>query len=1138
MPSRYKPLKKKKEETPAPKNEGRVPDWMQHIAATGLRVAGPALGSFAGGAAGAAAGGVGAVPGAVAGGALGGGISEAIAQKLEPGGLHRKVNPGRVVVSGALGAVPGTMAVRSGKVLASAGMGAAMGYAGTAGNKIADGVSTAEALNPTKWTPSEIAFGPVAGSVVGGALGRYTRPKGGPAPAPKPTYEVETTAQTGGSTLGGGKLSVKRGGGTVLTGAKSQPVEKVEVKHGAQGDYKPPLEAEPLSPRENVPVTGAPAEASGRVAKAVVKEEKEATKLAEKFEDTSAKRDANAQKAAEKVATTESKLAEKFEDASLKKDANAEKVSTKLEGEKTKLGEKFEDALIKKDTEADALAKVEAGKVGLKPGTPSVVERVTSKEGPTQTTKTTRYEAPVEDAPDGGAPSTDKPASNFSVDNPQVPPREHVAKTQYTNKALAKQHAEFYGGEAAGVDVEGLPGRTYRVVFKNDPLPAPNVPVPRLAGKSPTLNETLEGALNEVRGEPSTTGPQAAGPVTDQSVLQAQQAAQAEKAVADVTFAKNKVASDARNKLKLAPKTPDFEQPGLGKMTQDEIGSTISQGPAEMTDEALKKATTKPAGAKSGDQLRAEAIEAAKTGKPAPLYKTKLEAAGENYGKIKDAKAAGEAVPEEGRAIAGKAAQKENRSSIMEKVDPDSSDLTKLAPEQQDAKLAELVKQFKDQKGAISQDLMVRLGLGGAGAMAGAAAMPDDPFTGALLGFGVGAFAPSVARALIARVNGGGVSAGGVEQAAKKIEDYATTAFRMLPDWQRFSYLTSLPNLPMNMWVGPYGSAVMGAVEHWMAGDPRGLLALKALSPSNFMRRFSNEGIAAGKQAIYNSAERTEGELGKAGPAWFKRLTKYPGEMMTAGDHSARSILMDAGFTEAEARRITLTSEPELGIGRMVTGAKRGARTAGGKVSWLANMAVPFYKTATNQFEQGLMRTPALGILVQKFGRDMPDPIKVQLAQQVVSGSVGGASFLLGTQVPKEDSKYVIKFLNNFGGQYGLVMTAAFVAGQASVSDTNEVGAITEHAVQQLPMFDAKPLYDISNLLRAVTYGDRDLKTPSGIIPGLIDWRENPDGTPKEPFSLPNMGTGLLNQIQNGGEEPTQPQRVGKSRYKPIRRPK
>lgn len=48
---------------------------------------------------------------------------------------------------------------------------------------------------------------------------------------------------------------------------------------------------------------------------------------------------------------------------------------------------------------------------------------------------------------------------------------------------------------------------------------------------------------------------------------------------------------------------------------------------------------------------------------PIKIYKSQLEAAGENYGAVRAAKAAGEKVPEEGRAAAGKAAARINRES-------------------------------------------------------------------------------------------------------------------------------------------------------------------------------------------------------------------------------------------------------------------------------------------------------------------------------------------------------------------------------------------------------------------------------------------------------------------------------------------
>lgn len=570
----------------------------------------------------------------------------------------------------------------------------------------------------------------------------------------------------------------------------------------------------------------------------------------------------------------------------------------------------------------------------------------------------------------------------------------------------------------------------------------------------------------------------------------------------------------------------------------------------------------------------------APTSAPAKLYKSPLEAAGEGYGAIKAAKAAGEKVPEEGRAIAGKAAQRLRKEAdaakaqlppevqpvfdkALDKSYSDFGDLAKMSPEEQEKILAEEVARFKaGKKGGTTlysgidpagfwelakrnPEFLGRMGLAAGGALAGAAMTPDDPLVGALVGGSAGAFGPSVAKALIARVRmNPHASQNTIEVAANKVKDYAESFMRALPDYQRFALLAHPINLPINMWVGPYGSAVMASLEHILANDSRGWEALKQLSPRNFGRMWY-QSIKEAEYRIANAEERTEGQLAQAGPAWWRQMSSLPGQGMTAGDIAIRDILKNAGFSEEEARRITLTNEPRSGPGHAFAELKKSAKTEGGKRSWLINMMMPFYRTATNQMENSFERLPAgIGLLYQKYAMDVQDPRNIQIAQQLISNfGVTPLSFGLGTIVPKEDSKYVVKFLNDFGGQYGNIAAAAFVAGQAYQGGKSEIGAVTARGLRDLPLPDTQVPAEMITYLRALLVGDKELAPPwasgeeskgkvkvgSTLLPGELN--------PNVPLSLPSMiGEAMDLAKPSSGLRVGRPARPPLSRHVPIKK--
>lgn len=501
---------------------------------------------------------------------------------------------------------------------------------------------------------------------------------------------------------------------------------------------------------------------------------------------------------------------------------------------------------------------------------------------------------------------------------------------------------------------------------------------------------------------------------------------------------------------------------------------------------------------------------------PARLFKSRLDAAGENYGAIKEAKLAGEKVPEEGRAIAGKAAAAEKRAAgvipaakVPEKgpaadLGPTYDDLAKMSKKEQEKQLTDLVQKFKNNpkggstlsafgggqmenalKIAVENPAFTRALTTVVGAGVGAETS-DDPLTGAVVGGGIGFGAPSVAK-LINAARTGNINKQNAESVVSHFKDVLDTAMRMMPDFQRAALLSKPLPLIINSVVGPWGSIVMHGLEDAAILDPRGIKLLKlALNPKNFPREYMHS-LPKAHELIGSAAERTEGLMGQQGPNWYRTMTQYPGVAMTAGDEAARDMAKAAGYTEEEARVMTLTSEPYTSGGAGLSKLKKGSINRDTeKRGWLFDMALPFYRTSTNQVEQGLERMPFVGIWMNKYAKSKPAAWQQQVAQQMIGGSTGYVGYLLGEETPPEDARNVLKFINNFGGQYGALASAGFMMGQASARGSSDWKALTNEVASALPMPSTQPVNDAMQNVGAL-FGEGDFKMPSGFVPGILD---------------------------------------------------
>jgi len=528
----------------------------------------------------------------------------------------------------------------------------------------------------------------------------------------------------------------------------------------------------------------------------------------------------------------------------------------------------------------------------------------------------------------------------------------------------------------------------------------------------------------------------------------------------------------------------------------------------------------------------------------ARLFKSRVDAAGQGYRDIKAALAGGEAVPEEGRAIAGKALRQEGKAAglpptsprptpedrLRAVFDPDARlqanaeqavvqppteppvspglsqtakaraaalakrQAAKAAAQQEAAKTQEWLPDFekelaeaqrmkaagatpeqiqqtlserlKGETGAISPEMLARLGMTATGAALGGlfGGSEGHPLAGMAIGGAAGAaLSPNMIAAGLKQLGLHPQAAEEAKNAVSSPEGVTSIARRLyagLPQFQRFNLLMDAWGLPANAIAGPYGSAAMAGLEAHLSGDPRGMEVLRNLHPENFMRRWNAAREEAQKLVAEGELGRAETQITGAGPV--QNLMQWPGVQMTAGDVAARQILMEAGFSEEEARRITMTAEPETAAAKKVANLSKG--------SPLLQMLQPFARTPANIAEQGAYRTPIIGSLAQILGRETPDPVRQQLVQQGLGLATGAAGYAAGSTLDPETARVVRRYLTNLGGQYSLPVGLGFAAGQAVQSGSDPISAQTAaNLYNALPLPSTAPL---ASWTKAATTGN------------------------------------------------------------------
>lgn len=571
--------------------------------------------------------------------------------------------------------------------------------------------------------------------------------------------------------------------------------------------------------------------------------------------------------------------------------------------------------------------------------------------------------------------------------------------------------------------------------------------------------------------------------------------------------------------METPPRTPDVA-PGATRSTQPDspLAQNTNVAPRAVSGGRAALAQALQDRGAIGYQRGVEASPSDEQGALARLFKTRQGATGANYRAAKEAAAAGD-IPSaayardshlislgktpEGPLTTGAPIGDVHVHQVPEvhggmteppAVNPDAgASLADDVPEwiKEQSKLVD-AQRDPTQRGAIRPELLHLLAGGTTGAVIGApigaSQDTDNPTRGALLGGlaggTIGALAPTAIDAFTRMgVHPSATTAAantpmswdGLKMATKHI-------YEQLPQIQRFNYLVDSEGLPANAVVGPYGSAIMGAIEHALRGDPRGLSAIRELDPRAFARDYKASFVEAGQRV-----GRAEGEPLTGATTFAQKVTRIPGVFMTAGDLAAGKALQRAGFSEDEARRITLTSEPELPSAKRLADIGKG--TSGGKAT-LLNLLFPFKRTPANILEQGAMRTPGLGAIVQSF-RETPDSLKTQLVQQALGLGSGVVGEQLGENLDPETARIAKRYGSNFAGQYGLPFSLGFGMGQAKRADRPMISGLTNEAAFSVPLPSERPIREWLQFLT----GQGNI--PGGLLPKDIRQLITPnDGPP------------------------------------------
>lgn len=376
-----------------------------------------------------------------------------------------------------------------------------------------------------------------------------------------------------------------------------------------------------------------------------------------------------------------------------------------------------------------------------------------------------------------------------------------------------------------------------------------------------------------------------------------------------------------------------------------------------------------------------------------------------------------------------------------------------------------------------SANIMPLLHLGGAlaGGAIGAATSPDDRVAGAIMGGTAGGLAPLALRH---------VNANTVKEIGQR-----------LPNIQRASLLSDAPSLIWNSFAGPIGSGVMGGLEHWAAGNPAGKKLLKEMlrTDSNNWGKQYLKSLARASEKIGQNERADYIRVGTK-PNLLDKITALPATYMTAGDMATREAAARAGMPVPLAEQITMTNEPRSALGKSSANFGRNKEDASHVI---ANMMLPFKRTAVNILESGAERMPGVGSFIELFKSGGQPLGRAALARQGIGAGVFASAYALGriTNPNTDRALKIHKMISNLGGQYALIADMGFAAGMAAQQGKNPVNAAFTNVGYGFPLPVVRSLMDAAKPIKKAFAGEPvDLNPlhdsndfPKIIRPRIID---------------------------------------------------
>lgn len=372
--------------------------------------------------------------------------------------------------------------------------------------------------------------------------------------------------------------------------------------------------------------------------------------------------------------------------------------------------------------------------------------------------------------------------------------------------------------------------------------------------------------------------------------------------------------------------------------------------------------------------------------------------------------------------------------------------------------LAKSTAKALDEAGAISAELMAKVGLAATGAVAGGAAgeTPEEQLKLAALGALGGAVTPRALRAVRSLK-------------APKFDDLV------------FFNMLSSPSAMAKANAGALGGTIVKATE--LIGEGAARMDMRPIVQGmKILKRLTTHGPRVYAQVLKNPERAAEliGDVGRIGQKPGTGLTgRTVGRVFNAGDAAAIDAMKAGGISIDEARTITLAGRPTSKVGQRTLSA----------IQQLPGQALiaPFPRVGIQSIERGLERIPGLNVIPGAIAARTPGAPLLRQAGQIAKGAgrglidpgniargaTGTGAFLAGQELEGEIPPALVPFIAALAGPAVLPFTLGVGTSLAQRSGRSPVGATVEAAGENVPLGGAltQPFFDPAQIIRRMVPG-------------------------------------------------------------------